>query len=237
MSTPLVSWLNSTHSAEVITPFNFGVIDAGDRGNPYTFNIWNNKGGATDVSRMEDCSITTKDMDGGLGNTAGKEVPVVSGNWFHAQIDSLGETDLTEPSSKIGADFTKPVGTNGTTKHRKSLTAETWAVSTPYTIGKVIKPITPNGWIYECVQAGTSGSTAPVWKTDIQETVSDGAVLWQPIKIDHKPGAKEIMGVQNDGTPGNSAGNFITLTLQCEVPLNANAGRQNFKVRLSYRHT
>ncbi|WP_143767743.1 hypothetical protein [Paenibacillus odorifer] len=237
MAKPSIGWYNSAHSAQVSTPFNFGTIDAGDRSNVFTFNIWNNKGGLTDNSKMEDCTITTRDLSGGLGNTVGSEIQVVTGNWFHAQVDTLSETDLTAESSKIGVIRSKPIGTTGTTKHLKSLTAAVWVASKAYTVGIAVKPASANGYIYECIQAGTSGGTAPTWKTVAGETINDGTVVWSVIKIDHKPNAKEIVGVQNDGTALNSAGNFVTVTLQAEVPLDANAGRQDFKIRVSYRYT
>jgi len=242
MAKPTISWYDSTHTSQVATPFDFGVIDAGDESNVFTFNIWNNRykagseDGTKDVSKMEDCTITTRDMDGGLGNTVGKIVQAVRDNWFHAQVDTLGETDLSETSSRIGADFSKALGTTGTTKHRKSLTATTWIANTAYTVGQAVKPAVANGYIYVCTTAGNSGGTAPTWSTTAGNTVNDGTVVWETVKIDHKPNAKEILGVQNDGTPANSAGNFVTVTLQAVVPLNADAGRQDFKIRCSYRY-
>lgn len=119
MAQPIVSWYNSTHSQQVTAPFDFGIIDAGDLSPIYTFNIWNNKydgtAGKEDVSKMEDCTITTRDMSGGLGNTVGNEVEVVKNNWFHAQVDSLDEKDLADPTSAIGKDYSKPIGTKGST--------------------------------------------------------------------------------------------------------------------------
>lgn len=236
MAKPIIAWYNSTHASQVQAPFDFGVIDAGDLSQIFTFNIWNNKGGQESVSKMEDCTITTRDMSGGLGNTTGQEVQVVSGNWFHAQVDSLGETDLTDASSRIGADYSKALGTTGTTKHRKSLNAQAWVANKSYTIGEVVRPSTANGFVYECTTAGTSGAVAPTFTATEGATVNDGTVVWTAIKIDHKPSTKEILGVANDGSPANSAGNFTTVTLQCEVPLNADSGRQDFKLRVSYRY-
>lgn len=236
MAQPVISWYDSTHTNQVATPFDFGVIDAGDWSSVFTFNIWNNKGGSSDVSKMEDCTITTRDMSGGVGDAVGNEVQVVSGNWFHAQVDSLGENDLTESTSRIGKDFSKPIGTTGTTKHKKSFNATVWAASTSYTVGQVVKPATDNGFIYECTTAGTSGASAPVWATTEGSTVNDGTVVWNAIKINHTPAVQQILGIQNNGTPANSGGNFVTVTLQAEIPLSANAGRQDFKLRISYRY-
>lgn len=236
MAKPIIFWYDATHTAQVTTPFDFGVIDAGDESNIFTFNIWNNKGGQEDVSKMEDCTITTRDMAGGLGDTIGNVIQSVRDNWFHAQVDSLGETDLTVDSSKIGKDFSKALGTTGTTKHRKSLGAPVWLASTAKTVGQAVVPSTSNGYVYVCKTAGTTGATTPTFTATAGAEVVDGSVVWTAILINNKPNVKEIMGVANDGTPANSAGNFVTVTTQAVVPLNADAGRQDFKLRVSYRY-
>jgi hypothetical protein len=236
MTKPIIFWYDATHTTQVTTPFDFGTIDAGDESNVFTFNIWNNKNGLEDVSKMEDCTITTRDMSGGLGDTVGNVIQSVRDNWFHAQIDSLGETDLANASSKIGKDFSKAIGTTGTTKHRKSLGAPVWAASTAYTVGQAVVPSTGNGFVYVCDTAGTSGASAPVWALTEGNVVNDGSVVWKTVKINQTPNVKEIMGVSNDGTAANGAGNFVTATLQAVIPLNADAGRQDFKVRVSYRY-
>ncbi|MGM1044901.1 MAG: hypothetical protein ACQEXX_02005 [Bacillota bacterium] len=180
MSQPIVSWMNATHKEEITAPFDFGVVDAGDPSRVFTFNIWNNKKTNSpdykDVSTMEDCTITTR---GTTDNPQGDEVEVVKNNWFHAQVDSLGETDLNAETSKIGKDFSKPIGTKeSTTKDEK------------------------------------------------------GVLYPTPIK----PSAREILGVRNNGDPIDAAGNFVTVSLQAKVPLEARSGRQSFKLRVSYRY-
>lgn len=179
MTQPVISWYNSAQNQTITAPFDFKVIDAGDPTPVYTFNIWNNRNGATDASKMEDCTITTRDMDGGTGDTVGKEVEVVKNNWFHAQVDSLGETDLDDDTSKIGKSFSKPIGTTGkTTKNNAGV-----LYPTPFT-----------------------------------------------------PAAREILGVANNGNPVDAAGNYVTVSLRAFVPLEASSGRQNFKIRVSYRY-
>lgn len=176
MAIPVISWWDSTHTRQVSAPFDFLVVDAGNKSGKFTFNVWNNKGGATDVSKMEDCTVTTRDMTGGLGNTLGAEVPLVRDNWMHVQVDSLAETDINDVTSLVGKDYSKNIGTKGSTT--KNNLGETLA-----------SPLTPL--------------------------------------------AKEILGVQNNGTATDSAGNFTTLTFQAEVPLSASAGQQNFKLRVN----
>lgn len=178
LDAPVFTWYNENHSP-ITEPFNFKTVDAGDWSELFTFNIWNNKNGSEDAPKAEECTITTRDTDGGLGNTNGFNIPLVYENWFHCQVDSLGETDLQDDTSKIGIVRAKPVGTTGST----------------------IKN-----------HAGTNYS-API-----------------------TPAAQEILGVNNNGNPADSAGNFVTITLAADVPSNARSGRQDFKLRLQYRY-
>lgn len=179
MAAPNVSWRNATHTAKIVEPFNYGTVDADDKSPIFIFNVWNNYDGAEDVATMEDCTITTRDMSGGTGETEGNIVEAVKNNWFHVQVDSLGETDIDEETSRVGKDFSKPIGTTGSTTKDHS-----------------------------------------------------GATYSTP----QKPGVKEILGVNNNGNPIDAAGNYVTLSVQCEVPLDASSGRQNFKKRVSYRY-
>ncbi|GAV10320.1 hypothetical protein RQP50_02085 [Paenibacillus sp. chi10] len=174
---PIIKWYDVNHASEIVAPFDFGVVDAGDWGPAFTFNIWNNRGGATDVSKMEDCHITTRDMDGGTGDKQGKIVEVVRDDWFHAQVDTLAESDLQADTSKIGRSGNKPIGTTEPTVKNNA--------------GATITPVIPS--------------------------------------------AKEILGINNNGNQVDSGGNFVTVTLRAQVPLAASAGKQNFKIRVSYR--
>lgn len=179
MTQPIITWMDAIHKNEIQAPFQYGVIDADTKSDVFIFNVWNNKNGVTDVSKMEDCTITTRDMSGGTGDTGDNDVEVVKNNWFHVQVDSLGETDLDEESSRIGKDFSKPIGTTGKTTKDHSGTAYATPIAT---------------------------------------------------------GVKEILGVSNNGDPQDAAGNYVTLSIQCEVPLNARSGKQEFKKRISYRY-
>ena len=53
-----------------------------------------------------------------------------------------------------------------------------WAKSTPMTVGAVVAPTCYNGFWYQCVTAGTTGTTEPKWPVHIGATVSDGSALW-----------------------------------------------------------
>lgn len=53
-----------------------------------------------------------------------------------------------------------------------------WAASTAYSVGDYVLPTAPNGHMYKCTTAGTSGSTQPTWPTTNNGTVTDGTVVW-----------------------------------------------------------
>src|SRR5262245_31197198 len=61
--------------------------------------------------------------------------------------------------------------------------AATWIASTAYNYGDVVRPTVRNGHYFRCIQAGTSGTTEPIWPKSQQSTVNDGtsnpALQWQ----------------------------------------------------------
>jgi hypothetical protein len=61
----------------------------------------------------------------------------------------------------------------------------TWTGSTAYQVGQRVVPTTPNGRVYECRRAGTSGTTEPVWPDLgsykgwwMEDGVSDPTLVW-----------------------------------------------------------
>lgn len=52
-----------------------------------------------------------------------------------------------------------------------------WAAET-VPVGRVIRPSTLNGRLYECTTAGTTGNAEPAWSTIVGATVTDGTVVW-----------------------------------------------------------
>lgn len=66
---------------------------------------------------------------------------------------------------------------------RRSLFGKTtspgdWQATTAYSLGDYVSPTTPNGYVYECITAGTSGSGEPSWPTTHGDTKTDGSVTW-----------------------------------------------------------
>ena len=58
-----------------------------------------------------------------------------------------------------------------------------WAAATAYVVGDIRRATTlqASGLVFRCTTAGTSGSTEPIWATDIGSTVTDGTVTWTAI--------------------------------------------------------
>jgi hypothetical protein len=180
MATPLVQWHEANHASIPSDKiYDFGTVTADEWSEVFTFNIWNNKNGSTDLAKLEKCTITTRDMGGGTGDTNEYNIPVVSKDWFHCQVDSLGETNLQDPSNSVGKGRSKPVGTTGATTKNHA-----------------------------------------------------GELLQTPVK----PAAQEVLGINNNGNPTDSAGNYVTLTVQAHPPLDAPSGQQLFKWRFLYQY-
>lgn len=56
--------------------------------------------------------------------------------------------------------------------------AAAWQADTAYSEGDLIVPTTPNGYMYRCTVAGTSGSTEPSWSTTFNTADTDGTAEW-----------------------------------------------------------
>lgn len=128
---------------------------------------------------------------------------VATGEWFHGALAQAlsGNIKVTDtlkmavlsatPSletavhwSDVSANDVSPTG-GGNTLTGVSATetaANSWAVAaataTAYAVGQVVRPATPNGSLYRCVVAGTSGGSAPAWNATYGEDVTDGTVTW-----------------------------------------------------------
>jgi hypothetical protein len=92
----------------------------------------------------------------------------------------------------------------------------TWAQQTAYVLGAQVVPIPPNGQVYSCTAAGTSGTTLPSWPITTGSTVSDGSVTWTalgPTNIGY------AVDIDNDGNPD---ANYIDFGLPLMTDLNGN---------------
>ena len=56
---------------------------------------------------------------------------------------------------------------------------EIWDEETAYSLNEVVYPSVENGYCYKCITAGTSGTSAPIWPTALNFTVTDGTVVWR----------------------------------------------------------
>lgn len=93
--------------------------------------------------------------------------------------------------------------------------ATTWAASTAYAVGDVVRPTAGNGHLYKCVVAGTSAAAEPTWPTIANDQISDNTVTWIEagvgfVKWDADdlvwPGAtftSRYLVLYVDGTPGS----------------------------------
>jgi hypothetical protein len=78
-------------------------------------------------------------------------------------------------------------GQSGTITCTNSSFARTrfWAASETVVLNEVRFPTTPNGHLYKCTTAGTTGSTEPTWPTGPGATVTDGGVVWTEVGADN----------------------------------------------------
>jgi hypothetical protein len=80
MASPIPIWWDVSANASTLT-WSCGTVDAGSYSSEKEFYVWNNKGGASDVSDMTSVFITTKDT---TGNDAG---PVAGSSGTVADVE------------------------------------------------------------------------------------------------------------------------------------------------------
>ena len=71
----------------------------------------------------------------------------------------------------------------------------TYANTTPYTLGQLVKPGTPNGHIYKVTTAGTSGGSPPTFPTGTGATVTSGTVVFTEAGADTQKVGKHVFGM------------------------------------------
>lgn len=102
MAAPIVSWYDETNSTQE-TSWSLGQVDAGSVSSDKTFLIWNNRMGDEEVSKMENCTITTKD------NSGGDTGALITETWIEAKCISAGDSQF----HAIGGTTTHPIGAGG----------------------------------------------------------------------------------------------------------------------------
>lgn len=114
----------------------------------------------------------------------------ISGNFCPNGWTAARTGTLTATLSKVArtdgqaGEFVRAAITGGAARDvmRWSWTLTTsgvnWAASTAYPISRVRQPTMANGFLYQVVQAGTTGSTEPTWPTVAGQLVTDGTVIW-----------------------------------------------------------
>jgi hypothetical protein len=83
--------------------------------------------------------------------------------------------------------------------------APSWDDLHAYTLGTLIKPTSPNGFIYKCTTAGISGASEPTWPVvGLGSTVADGSCIWTLYAVHHP--ITEIKLALSSGALGAATG-------------------------------
>jgi hypothetical protein len=80
-----------------------------------------------------------------------------------------------------------------------------WTASHGYSVGNLI--VDSNGNIQRCTTAGTSGSSAPTWKTTLDQTTTDNSAVWTLVAL-HTAPTPMIAHVVVPSFPYTGGGNY-----------------------------
>lgn len=130
-------------------------------------------------------------------------------------------------------------------------TLDDWAVATAYSLGDLVEPTTPNGFVYKCTTAGTShAATEPTWPVvGIGSTVSDGTAVWTFVGARHEitevtlalaavdlgtntPGNPLVIGTTIDSLVANAIPIYIRVT-NAVTTIRNNVGHAEFGVYIN----
>lgn len=111
-----------------------------------------------------------------------RHTPTTGGNRLYVATTN-GTTAATEPtwSTTIGASVT-----SGTVTYRvidKFGSVLTFAVSTAYTAGQVVKPTSGSTQEYVVTTAGTSAASAPTWGATLGQAITGGTAVFTLIAL------------------------------------------------------
>jgi len=104
----------------------------------------------------------------------------------------------------VHGDFNAAAGTKGVTGYdpsyvRDLMTSSTWKPVTPYGAYQYVRPTTPNGYQYACIDGGRTAGDEPTWPTSVGDTVNDGDIVWQCVAADAR--VPFVIGADLDGNP------------------------------------
>lgn len=107
-------------------------------------------------------------------------------------------------TSGVRGDFNASAGTKGATGYdptyvRDLMTSSTWKPVTPYGAYQYVRPTTPNGYQYACIDGGRTAGDEPTWPTSVGDTVSDGDIVWQCVAADAR--VPFVIGTDPGGNP------------------------------------
>jgi hypothetical protein len=144
---------------------------------------------ASEIANNRMSSQTARvDSSSGIVLSQSRDV-VIQGN----VMTGLGSACIILEGAPLGHTNTKIIGRNtctdfGTTpsKHtHAAIIADTindrppeWHQSTPYALHQWVRPTSNNGFTYELIRAGMSGTREPVWPRDLGTQINDGSAVW-----------------------------------------------------------
>ena len=113
MANPIISIMNKDNT-DVVSEWYTGTLRTGIASDELEINVWNNKGGSTDVSDLIDVRITTVDEN---GVNEGSDEQAVKDCWTQASVFATAGVaiDGTKMFYPIGAKKFVPVAANSAT--------------------------------------------------------------------------------------------------------------------------
>lgn len=217
MAVPVVSWRKSDKT--VPTLVNFGVVDAGSQSVEIELFLANNypEVGVGDpsyveVSKMENCRITTKSKEGGLDGD------IIEEKWIAVHCNNLNQVTAEGNKNYF------PVGSNEIMEDGKPKKIEVASFVCSDLVADYTSATTP-----------ASPTDKQVWRdTSQRNTLGDiykryNAETSQWDIINEISGGKWI-----DGEFANNKKNIVQVTLMATVPSSALAGIREFKTRARY---
>ena len=91
----------------------------------------------------------------------------------------IPDTYLDLVLAKVDESDGESLCTQQPTTYFQAAKGDVWSGTTAVSLGDVIRPGTPNGYVYECVTAGTTAASEPGWSTTQDAEFTDGTVTWK----------------------------------------------------------